>query len=134
MITLLIGYLMALWIRRTERGQLVPVIVCAVAAELVSADYGAFGIMIIALFVMTRERTDRLPMQAMILAALCWFIGGMGWQIGPVYLPAQMFGVLAMIPIGLYNGRKSTASRAVQWGFYLFYPVHLTLLLLILWL
>ena len=36
-----------------------------------------------------------------------------------------------MIPICLYSGRKATASRAVQLGFYLFYPVHLAVLAVI---
>ena len=36
-----------------------------------------------------------------------------------------------MIPICLYSGRKATANRAVQLGFYLFYPVHLAVLAVI---
>lgn len=131
MVTLLLGYFMTLWMRRAERAPLVPVIVFAVAAELLSADYGAFGVMIIALFVMSREREDRLPMQVMFLAALNWFIGGAGWQVGQIFVPVQICAVLAMIPIGLYGGGKLTRSRLVQWGFYLFYPVHLLALWLV---
>lgn len=131
MVTLLLGFCMTLWIRRVERGQLVPVIVFAVAAELLSVDYGCYGMMMIALFVMTRERKDRLAMQAMVLAAICWFMGGAGWQVGNFYIPMQMCAVLGMIPIGFYNGRKAADSKLVQWGFYLFYPVHMLVLLLI---
>ena len=36
--------------------------------------------------------------------------------------------VVAVVPIALYNGQKATKSKALQWGFYLFYPVHLLLL------
>ena len=43
----------------------------------------------------------------------------------------EIVGVVAMVPIFLYNGRKATHSKAIQWAFYLFYPVHLTVLLLI---
>lgn len=131
MLTLLLGFFMTLWINRTERGKLVPVIVFAVAAELLSVDYGCYGIMMIALFVMSRERKDRVAMQAMVLLAICWFMGGVGWQFGNIYIPVQMCAVAAMVPIGLYSGRKVTVSKAIQWGFYLFYPVHLAALWLI---
>lgn len=131
MVTLLLGFFMTLWIRRVERGQLVPVIIFAVAAELLSADYGCYGMMIIALFVMSRERKDRTAMQAMVLAAVCWFMGGEGWQFGSIYIPMQMCAVAAMVPIWFYSGRKTTNSKIVQWAFYLFYPVHLLVLFLI---
>ena len=36
-----------------------------------------------------------------------------------------------MIPIACYSGVKLTRSKALQWGFYLFYPVHLLILWLI---
>ena len=131
MVTMLIGYLMVLWIRRSKGVPLVPVIVCAVAAELLSTDYGAAGIAMIALFVLSREHKDRMTIQMMGLGLICWLIGGYGWQVGQIFVPAQMFGLLALIPIGLYSGTKITTSRAVQWGFYLFYPVHLAVLWLI---
>ena len=131
MVTLLLGFLMILWINRTERGKLMPVIIFAVLAELLSADYGCYGIMMIALFVMSRDRKDRVGMQALVLAAICWFMGGAGWHFGDIYIPVQMCAVAAMVPIGFYSGRKATSSRLVQWGFYLFYPVHLLVLWLI---
>lgn len=130
MVTLLLGFCMVLWIRRTVRGRMVPVIIFAVLAELLSVDYGCWGIMIIALFVMSRDRNDPVAMQALMLFAICWFMGGAGWQFGHFFIPVQICAVAAMAPIGLYSGKKATGSRAVQWGFYLFYPAHL----LILWL
>ena len=48
-----------------------------------------------------------------------------------VRIPIEIFALLAMVPIAFYSGRKRTRSKALQWGFYLFYPVHLTVLLLI---
>lgn len=128
MVTLLLGWGMTLWINRSERGKLVPVIVCALAAELLGADYGAAGIAMIALFVLTQEQEDRLMLQVLGLVILCWMMGGAGWQVFGVHIPAQIFGAAAMVPICLYRGRKITASRVVQWGFYLFYPVHLVVL------
>ena len=47
-------------------------------------------------------------------------------------IAATLLALLAQIPIGLYNGRKLSHSKALQWGFYLFYPVHLLVLWMIL--
>ena len=60
---------------------------------------------------------------------ICWFLGGWDVPVGPVWVPIEMFALAAMVPICLYSGRKISGSRALQWGFYLFYPVHLLVLL-----
>lgn len=129
MITLLLGYLMMLWMRINPKMQLFAVFVCAGAAELLCTDYGAMGVLMIAVFALTANREDRLILQVLGVAALCWLIGGAYVRFSAFRVPVQIFGVLAMVPIWLYNGRKATRSKAVQWGFYLFYPVHLAVLL-----
>ena len=40
----------------------------------------------------------------------------------------ELFALIGLIPMFLYEGRKITRNKWVQWGFYLFYPVHLLLL------
>ena len=52
-------------------------------------------------------------------------------RIGTFGITQQMLGTLAMIPIALYSGEKKTGSKSLQTAFYLFYPVHLTMLYLI---
>ena len=62
------------------------------------------------------------------------------WQLIPsaivrifsINFPIQLLATFAMIPICLYNGKKHSRSPVIQWGFYLFYPVHLAILWLIL--
>ena len=49
-----------------------------------------------------------------------------------VYISLQIFAVLATVPICLYSGKKLTHSKAAQWGFYLFYPLHLLALWIVL--
>ena len=119
MVTLLIGYFMVLWMRRFPRWKLLALCLCALAAEMLCSDYGALGVMIIGLFVLTRDMEHHLLFQTLGLLVLNWALNGY-W--------VQMLAVTAMIPIALYNGTKSSHSKAVQRGFYLFYPVHLTLL------
>ena len=43
----------------------------------------------------------------------------------------QLLGVISLVPIALYSGKKITDQKWIQWGFYLFYPVHLALLYII---
>ena len=87
------------------------------------------GVMLMVFFALTRERSK--VVQCIGVFIICWMIGGYGWQVGPVYVPIEIVGAAAMVPICLYSGRKATHSKAIQWAFYLFYPVHLTILLLI---
>ena len=122
MVTLLICYFMVLWMRRFPRWKLLALCICAMAAELLCTDYGALGVMIIGLFVLTRDMEHRLLLQTVGLLILNWALNGY-W--------VQMLAVTAMIPIALYNGTKSSHSKAIQRGFYLFYPVHLLVLVLL---
>ena len=40
----------------------------------------------------------------------------------------EVYAVLALIPILLYNGRRGRQTKVMQYGFYIFYPAHLLLL------
>ena len=131
MATLLLGFLMIRWMQRMPKLKLVAVIVCAGAAWLLHADYGWWGIALIALFALTRETENRTLLQIVGVAALCWMKGGTMVHIASLQFPLQFIGALAMVPIALYSGRKATSSKAVQWIFYLFYPVHLLALLIV---
>ena len=51
--------------------------------------------------------------------------------LGSVAVNLEWFAVLALIPIFCYDGRKLNYHKAVQWAFYLFYPVHIAVLALL---
>ena len=131
MVTLLLGFGMALIMNKLDRTKLVPVIVFAFLAELFRTDYGAWGIFMIALFVMTRERKDRNNLQLIGMLIICWFMNSAVIRIAGIRVPIEIFAVLALVPIFLYSGKKTTGSKAVQTIFYLFYPVHLLVLYII---
>ena len=131
MVTLFLGFGMALIIQKLDRTKLVPVIAFAFLAELFRTDYGAWGVGMIALFVLTRERKDRNMIQTLMLAAICYLMNSASVPIFGIRVPIELFAVLALIPIFLYTGKKSTGSKAVQTIFYLFYPVHLLVLYMI---
>ena len=62
---------------------------------------------------------------------ICWFMNSAAIRIFGVRVPIEIFAVLALIPIFLYSGKKSTPGKGIQRAFYLFYPVHLAVLYLI---
>lgn len=101
-------------------------------AERLQTDYGMEGVLLIAIFGLTREFPRRELCQALLMLLLFYNPGGWG-TISVLGIPvnAQALCVLAMIPIALYSGEKHSYSKWLQWGFYLFYPAHLTLLTLL---
>ena len=62
-------------------------------------------------------------------------LGGYSYQwtvLGhEVWVTQQGFALLALIPIWLYRGRQGYHSKALQYMYYVFYPVHLLVLGLI---
>lgn len=132
MFTLLLGFLM---LRIMER---CPDLLCKLLAAVpfllmarwIKCDYGMNGVLAILLFGLTRELRYKRLLQFLGL----WFIFSpshtmlLSWLNG-FRVTTQEWALLSLIPISLYSGRKVTASRWVQWGFYLFYPVHLIILI-----
>ena len=124
MVTLLLGFLMILWMRKAKT-YLIPLLVCFCSAELFHSDYGGWGISLIWLFAISSDKPLARLLQTVGMALIFYLMGSFKIPVGPLNVPIQLFGVLSMIPIALYSGKKSTGSKLLQWGFYLFYPLHL---------
>ena len=130
MVTLLLGFLMAQWAKK--KGNIwLPLAVCYLAGEILGADYGGTGVALVAIFVFTAGHPRKIWIQTGLLALLMLLMGSMRVRVGIVTVPIQLFALLAMIPIALYSGEKTTRNIWIQRGFYLFYPVHLAVLYLI---
>lgn len=128
MATLLLAFLAIQAEKRCKPAWKIPVLlVFVVLAELLRTDYGGIGVCTVLLFYMTRQRPHRWVLQIAGLLLLNALLPGSTL----FFVPIQLLATLAMVPICLYSGRKSTHSRMIQWGFYLFYPLHLLLLWLI---
>ena len=133
MVTLLLGFL-ALEAAKKCPHLLLKVLVVipfALVAERMHTDYGRHGVYLVALFGLSRELPFRQLIRLVGMGLIFARMGSLNIPIGSVYLPIQMFGLLAMVPICLYSGRKTSGNKLIQWGFYLFYPVHLLILYLI---
>lgn len=131
MVTLTLGALMLLCMGKTDKKwlKILLVVPFAVLAEICKCDYGAGGIVMIAVFALF----DRLPIQILGL----WLVNRellptSAVTVFGLVLRIQSLALLALIPISLYNGKKLSHSKTIQWGFYLFYPVHLLILWMIL--
>jgi len=130
MVTLTLGAIMLLCMKKTEKDwlKLLIAVLFAILAELAKSDYGGWGIAMIAVFALF----DRLPVQIIGLLLVNYLMDSLPVPFLGITLPIQLYAVVAMIPIALYSGKKLTQSKALQWGFYLFYPVHLLVLWMIL--
>ena len=131
MVTLLLGFLMIEAMKRLEGFRKIVVILpFYVAAELLHTDYAGMGILLIAVFALTRGANHE-KLLCTLGAALVLSSGGRDMQILGIWISTESFALLSLIPIFCYDGRKLTHSKAVQWAFYLFYPVHIALLALV---
>lgn len=134
MLTLLLGFFALEAMAKCKNWLLKIVVILpfALLAEFLETDYGGQGVLMIALFGLTRELPHRWLFQLAGMAWICSHMMSSGIEIGQFWIPLEMFALIALIPITLYSGQKATSSKAVQWGFYLFYPVHMAVLCLIL--
>jgi len=133
MITLLLGFVMGICMKRVSKPhwQVLLIIPFAIIAQWLNTDYGGWGIALIALFVLSRNMPQRLLVQTVGMAAICYLMDSFVMSIGGLRVPIEVFALAAMVPIALYSGEKQSKSKTLQWAFYLFYPVHLTVLYLI---
>lgn len=98
-------------------------------AEFLGTDYAGHGIALIAMLALTKGLPREKLLRTIGFIVLLWF--GPGVQVGPISVPMELFGLIGLIPMFLYSGKKLTRNKWVQWGFYLFYPAHLFILWLI---
>jgi hypothetical protein len=97
--------------------QVVPVWMGFLAGELLSTDYGGGGVLLIVLFYLLRDWPLTLAVVLVPFLYVCYH-----WL--------EVFGVLALIPIYLYNGKPGRRLPGLvgKYGFYLYYPLHLLVL------
>ena len=109
---------------------------CFLAAGIGFTDYGMTGVLTIILFYLCRGfRGARLAQIAGMVYINCFALMGrtIPLALGSMTFdfPTQGFAVLSLIFIWLYNGKKGRSSKALQYGFYAFYPVHMLILAII---
>lgn len=104
-------------------------VLCTVGAEHLNTDYGAFGVMVCLMFWAMRRVRGGLWISAVGFLVLCQFM--MDVYLPGIRIPIESLGVAAFLFMGLYRGWRYSRSRVLQWVFYLYYPVHMTILVLL---
>ena len=123
MLTLLLGLLAC---RAWDNKKWWQIALLLLAGVVTFPDYGVMGVLTVLMFHVLR---DWKWAQFLMLIAINWF-GYEGQQLllGSFKVPVQAFAILAFIPIFLYNGEKGKGGRWLQYGSYVFYPLHMLIL------
>ena len=135
--TLLLG-LWVIWTLEGLKNRTLPLwkgSLCLAGAAVLSilgfVDYGWQGVLTVVLFYLFRQGRWAKPAQLAGMIVLHVLL--MKGQTLPELfdLPLQSLAVLALIPIWLYNGQKGRGGKALQYAAYLYYPLHMLLLVLL---
>ena len=94
-----------------------------VAAELAQSDYGYIGVAFIASFYFLRQYPAAMAAAFVFSSSVLVMI-----RYRTMTLPIEAAASAALLPIFLHNGKKGSDSKALQYGFYAFYPVHLAVI------
>lgn len=124
---LLLGALMVEGLGRVKQPmwKVLLIVPCYFVADALHLSYGGNGILLIALFALTRELPGEKWIQTAGMVLLNGLMPSAHIALFGASVSVQLFGALAMVPIALYSGQKRTKSKALSWGFYIFYPLHL---------
>lgn len=100
---------------------------------LTMVDYFGYGILMVLVFYLFRDMRFGWLGQLVCMIYINWeMMGGLVYPVEmfgrAVEIPQQGLAVLALIPIWLYNGKQGPHSKVMQYAFYAFYPVHMTVL------
>ncbi|MBQ8237707.1 MAG: conjugal transfer protein TraX [Oscillospiraceae bacterium] len=108
----------------------VSVLLGSVAGLVAFADYLHGGVLTVLVFYFFRARN--WVSRFCQLIGLAWInlelLGGLVYEFTVITFPQQGFALLALIPIWLYRGNPGLRSPVLKWINYLFYPVHLLIL------
>lgn len=95
-----------------RRRYVIPLIFVFCVAFVSHCDYGIGGVLLICMFYITRHN----PAIRILLTALILYM---------FYNPLELYGLIALIPIICYNGKRGPKAKMI---FYWLYPVHLLIL------
>ncbi len=96
--------------------------------EAFRTDYGGWGMLLVAAF----YGVHRAPSGAVVkMIAQAFGLAFFSLGVMGGYLSIELWSLVSLVPIWLYNGQRGFSHKAVQYGFYAFYPVHILILSLI---
>ncbi len=96
--------------------------------ELINTDYGGWGMLLVAMFYCAQRSPYRRVVK---MATEAFWLTFFSIAVMGGVLSIELWCLWALVPIWLYNGQRGFSNKAVQYGFYAFYPVHILVLSLI---
>ncbi|MEG2258882.1 MAG: TraX family protein, partial [Oscillospiraceae bacterium] len=143
--TLLIGLLMIAGIEKVRQKNRVLLTIAAgtgiaaaacLAAAFGFVDYMWYGILTVLIFYVFRgfngawifQLIGLFLVNGVLFEGIEYAVSVFGLSF---FVQGQAFAVLALIPIWLYNGKKGFDNKFAQYSFYVFYPLHMLILGLI---
>ena len=107
---------------------ILPAIIFGIIAELAKFDYGFFGIAIIFIFYIFRNKKLTMSIIFILACIIKYFIEYLKYGNIIFYSLITTFTISSIIFILLYNGEQ---GRKIKYFLYAFYPVHLLILFLL---
>lgn len=136
MFTLGMGLLLLILLEHVNQRSLQDLLIIGFALMTQKSDWYLFGVVAIAGFWRHRQEKNGF------ISPIVWLgfsyityklIAYYGlWEYLPLHQLFENLGVLLAIPLLMaYNGQRGYSPTWVKWGFYLFYPLHLIILLIL---
>ena len=91
-------------------------------------DYGGLGVTTVVMFGLSRDLK-----YSNLIRVLCLYLIEFAFVLsrGSFDMPVQLLSVLSMIPICLYNGKPGRKNKFLKYCAYLFYPAHISVLVIL---
>lgn len=135
--TLLIGLIMLYFVKKINNFFLELLVVIAAMFLSSLSDWGVIGPLIIYIFYKVKNRWIAGFINYIVFIIHGFIIplydhyvrgGSLAVSNNIPWLSVNFGFVLAILVIGLYNGKRGLNNNFVKWGYYLYYPVHLMIL------
>lgn len=102
------------------------VLIITLIAQFTNVDYGAYGILLIFMFYIFKDKKVLMCLSLIFLTTLKYIPDIINNPILYVhYIKCIIFTCMSLLPICLYNGKQGPKAKYL---FYIFYPVHLLIL------
>lgn len=95
---------------------------------ILRVDYFIFGIILVILFYFLQKNKDKYLFYILRLTSIMLIFNLSFWFLGD---KNQIFSMLAIIPILAYDGTRGKKSEVIKYTFYIFYPIHLLIIIFI---
>lgn len=115
---------------------LLPMFGCVALAFLLNTDYGGFGVLMIFVCYYYHSKSQKLLALSLVISAFSLgyipitdsIVNGFHINYVIVFLSDWLFMMMSIFVLSKYNGTK---GKSMKYFFYLFYPVHILLLLVL---